>query len=102
MASVAINSQKWQPAARVSAAQAVSFAGARIRCRDRHASSRQWLFLVQHHRVPTRLLDWSESLNAALFFACLDWIKNRNIERCSDGAVSLPSACSRITYRIRG
>lgn len=47
----------------------------------------QWLFLMQHHRAPTRLLDWSESLNTALFFACLDWIKHRDIEQCSDGTV---------------
>ncbi|HSR70176.1 MAG TPA: FRG domain-containing protein [Acidobacteriota bacterium] len=47
----------------------------------------QWLFLMQHHRAPTRLLDWSESLNTALFFACLDWITSRDIAQCSDGAV---------------
>jgi hypothetical protein len=47
----------------------------------------QWLFVMQHHHAPTRLLDWSESLNTALFFACLDWIEGCDIDRCSDGTV---------------
>jgi len=31
-----------------------------------------WLFLMQHYRLPTRLLDWSESLLIATYFTVTD------------------------------
>lgn len=47
---------------------------------ERPGSEWEWLFVMRHHGVPTRLLDWSESPLVALYFAVSTKPK-------SDGAV---------------
>jgi hypothetical protein len=51
---------------------------ARPHLREYPGTDWEWVFLMQHHRAPTRLLDWSESPLVALYFAL--WDKAREHE----------------------
>jgi hypothetical protein len=54
----------------------------------RHADSWDVLFAMQHHGLPTRLLDWSTTFSAALYFALRPYLFVRNFPDITSPAAS--------------
>ncbi len=62
---------------------------------DRHISTNpqdrnEWLEVMQHYSCGTRLLDWTESLPVALFFALKSFLKDKDNLDAASKDVSLP------------
>ncbi len=70
-----------------------------------HTSTEEWLSLMQHYGLPTRILDWSTNILVGIYFAVMsqqqDSVKKEEDEQNSGALYILdPRAFSSETYRF--
>ncbi len=52
---------------------------------DKPKNDFEWLFIMQHHGVPTRLIDWTTNAMVALYFAIMPLSPNRHTSTSDAG-----------------
>ncbi len=62
---------------------------------------KEWYFLMQHYRTPTRLLDWTDGALLALYFALSEHVREQERQRPLDAAVWMldPEWLNRRTWK---
>lgn len=70
--------------------------------RQKHQTAFEWLCLMQHYSLPTRSLDWTESILFALYFAVKDSLETDSdarlsalhVRKLNDHVRGRPSICT--------
>ena len=67
----------------------LTLAKAKILPRGETFHDAEWLAFLQHNGFKTNLLDWSEDLHSALFFAIEPWLEKSDEEPKEDASISV-------------
>lgn len=67
----------------------LTLAKAKILPQGENFHQAEWLAFLQHNEFKTNLLDWSEDLYSALFFAIESWMKDPEVVPKEDASISV-------------